>query len=1296
LRAPLSILLIALALTAVGTPPKATFTENKGQWPAQVLYRAHIPGGVMFVERSAFTYVLFSESPLAHHGHAHQPEHVDEGKAHAYRVNFEGGHASSSAGALKQKHYENYFIDNDPAQWGTGCGVFGVVTLHDVWPGIDLRISGADGIKYDFILAPGADPGLVRMRYEGQDGIELRDGSLIVKTSVGDVVEGAPISFREDPIPLPSYDPLFHRVQVSSSYLLSEDLVRFVLEPSQDRTLIIDPTLTFASFTGSTADNFGCTATYDNDGHLYGGGIVFNAGYPVTVGVLQNFWAGGTIDVGISKWSPDGTSLVWSTYLGGSTGAESPHSLVVNEQDELYVMGTTGSSNFPTTPGAFDGTFGAGGGAVSWTNIFGGYGYQHLNGCDVFVAHFNVGATSLIGSTFMGGVNQDGLNNSTTLTHNYGDHIRGEIALDPGGNPVVATSTYSAGLPTTPGAPQPLHAGAQDGFVFRMDPALTVLQWATYIGGAGDDSAYGVQFDSGGNLFVTGGTTTAGLAMPGVSADNSYNGGGDGYIMRYSGITGGLLSGTYLGTSAYDQSYFVQVDTDDAVYVTGQTHGNYPVTPGKYSNPGSSQFIHKFNNALSASQWSTVIGNGVNTQDMSPTAFLVSDCGQVYFSGWAGNTNANAGNNNSTTSGSAITPDAFQSITDGSDNYLLMLNPDAVSLSYATFFGGPNSDEHVDGGTSRFDKDGTVYQAVCAGCLGQDDFPTTPGAWSITNNSPNCSLGVFKFELAASLASIGIDGPNVICFPSTVQFTNSSTGGDTYLWDFGDGGTSTEFEPAHLYTEEGVFTVSMLMTDSYGCTIADTADIQVIAIPTPAPTIDPVVPICPGANTQLFASGGLSWAWFPAIGVSDTTIADPVVTPPEPMTYSVIIENDCGSDTASVQIDWIDPVGSAGQDTSTCLGSGVALDGSGGGTYMWEPATTLNDATLANPIASPTDSTYYSVIITTPDGCTVLDTVLVTVYIDPPTPALFDTTICEGASVQLVAGDAAWFSWRPATGISDLNVQDPVVTPPVPALYIADLFNPCGTTVDSAFVDLYYVNASAWPDTLVCPGQPVYLQAAGGDTYAWTPSAGLSHPDSSYSTAIATTSTLYSVTVTDINGCSDVASVQVDLLPLPAVQAGRDVTIDFGEVVQLTATGGGTLTWSPSTWLNDSTSASPISRPEESITYTVTVTDATGCKNSDALVIILNGTLFVPNSFTPDGDGFNDFFGALGKDLREVELLVFNRWGELIWSTSQLDGRWDGTYQGVDSPIDTYVWKVKATEISGRERQAVGHVNLLR
>lgn len=1302
MRTGFFILFLGLAATVRGGAPKAQFTENKGQWPTQVLYRAHIPGGVMFVERSAFTYVLFSDSPLAHHGHGHQPEHAGEGKAHAYRVNFVGGHAVGSLGALQQGHYENYFLGNDPRRWGSGCGVFGEVTLKDVWPGIDLRISGKEGIKYDFIVAPGVDPGVIRMHYEGQDGLSLKDGRLHVRTSVGTITEEAPVAFSRA-ITTAVCEGGFLRAQhqddpVECVYVLGGDELRFHVDAPGQHTLIIDPVLTFASYTGSTADNFGCTATYDNDGHLYGGSIVFNAGYPLTLGVLQNFWAGGTIDAGITKWTPDGTALVWSTYLGGGAGADAPHSLVVNEQDELYVMGTTGSADFPTTPGAFDGAFGAGGGAVSWTNISGGYGYQHLSGCDVFVAHFNVGATALIGSTYMGGANQDGLNNSTTLTHNYGDHIRGEIALDPNGDPVVATSTYSADLPTTPGAPQPLYAGAQDGFVFRMNPALTVLQWATYIGGAGDDSAYGVQFDSGGNLFVTGGTTTTGLPMPGVPADNSYNGGGDGYIMRYSGITGGLLSGTYLGTSAYDQSYFVQLDTDDAVYVTGQTHGSYPVSPGKYSNPGSSQFIHKFNNTLSSSQWSTVIGNGVNTQDMSPTAFLVSDCGQIYFSGWAGNTNANAGNINSTTNGSALTPDAFQSTTDGSDNYLLMLNPDAVSLSYATFFGGPSSAEHVDGGTSRFDKNGTVYQAVCAGCGlgGQDDFPTTPGAWSNTNNSFNCSLGVFKFELAASLASIGIDGPNVICFPSTVQFTNSSSGGDTYLWDFGDTGTSTEFEPAHLYTTEGVYTVSMIMTDSYGCSISDTADIQVISIPTPVATIAPVPPICPGASVQLFASDGISHAWFPPLGLNDTTIADPTATPPQPMTYWVIIESECGFDTTSVAIDWVDPVGSAGPDTSTCLGSGVALAGSGGGAYSWSPVATLSDPAIANPIASPADSTVYSVIITTPEGCIVHDTVWVTVYYDPPEASLVDTVICAGTSLQLHAPDALNYAWQAANGITELDVQDPTVTPTLPTTYTVLISNACGSITDDVFVDLIFVTAFAWPDTTVCPGQPVSLFALGGISYAWSPVQGLSHPDSSVTTAMASANTTYAVLVTDINGCQNTAEVLIELFPYPTVNAGRDVLVDWHDEVQLNATGDGILTWAPPEGLDRIDGPSPIASPEESTTYTVTVTDVHGCMATDQVMVILNGSLYVPNSFTPDGDGYNDGFGAWGKDIQEIELLVFNRWGELIWSTTKLNDRWDGTYKGVASPIDTYVWKVDATEVSGRKRNAIGHVTLVR
>ena len=1283
---------------ALAATPKVTFTQNKGQWPAQVLYRAHIPGGALFVERSALTYVFFSDNPLGHHGHAHAAGPISQGKAHAYRVTFEGAQHGTGEGRSTQNHYENYFLGNEPAKWGTGCAVYGEVWVKGLYPGVDLRLDGRNGLKYDLVVAPGTDPGMIRMRYEGQDGLLLKDGALHVKLSTGDVVEEAPVSFVER-------DGITR--EVASAYALNGNTLEFhfcgrpgvrsgaFCLQSGDR-ITIDPVLTFASYSGSTADNFGCTATYDASGHLYGGGIVFDAGYPTTLGVLQDVWAGGTVDVGITKWSPDGTSLVWSTYLGGFQGAESPHSLVVNDQDELFVMGTTGSLDFPVTPGAFDATFAPGGGPVNWLNIGGGYGFSHTNGCDIYVAHFNASATALIGSTHIGGGGQDGLNNSASLTHNYGDHFRGEIALDPAGNPVVATSTFSAGLPVTPNAPQPAYQAAQDGYVFRMNPALTTMLWATYIGSPEEDSAYGVQFDSAGNVYVTGGTTSFSMPMPGTPADATPNGGADGYVMKYS-PAGALLAGTYVGTNVYDQCYLVQVDVNDDVYVVGQTHGTYPVTPGKYNNPNSSQFIHKFTNDLSASVWSTVIGNSNTLQDMSPTAFLVSDCGQIYFTGWAGTTNENVGNISSTCFGNVTTPDAFQGTTTGSDFYLMVLEPDATALNYATFFGGSGSSEHVDGGTSRFDKNGTVYHAVCAGCGSQDDFPTTPGAWSNTNNSFNCNLGVFKFNLAESQAIIGINGPSSICEGATAQFTNSSQGGTNYQWSFGDGSApSNASAPAHVYTDEGEYTVTMILTDSTACVSADTATLVITVLPPPTAVVDPVPDRCPGASAQLQASGGTSYAWSPALGLNATNIANPIATPSTETTYVVVVSDACGSDTDSVTVGFFDLAAEAGPDTSVCAGNSVGLEASGGVAYAWSPAGSLDDGALADPLATPDTTLTYYVTITTAEGCNVVDSVHVLVFADEPEAVLQDTAICAGTSVQLVADEADSYNWRPANGLIDTTVRDPIVTPTEPTLYIVDIVNACGPLTDSAFVDLIFVEPTAGPDTLVCPGVPVQLYATGGLHYAWSPSIGLDNDTLADPLAIATSNTLYIVTVSDANGCSAIDSAYIQLRPWPTVQAGPDVVIDYGDRVQLTATGGGTLEWSPSLWLDDTTSASPIARPEESITYTVTVTDVDGCKNTDALVIIINGSLYVPNTFTPNGDGYNDGFGALGKDLATVELMVFNRWGELIWSTTDLNGRWDGTYQGVESPIDTYVWKVKAVELSGRSREAVGHVNLVR
>jgi gliding motility-associated-like protein len=1285
MRALFFLLLLCFAGKVWAHGAKITFTENRGQWPAQVLYRANVPGGAVFVERAALTYVQYSGLDLHAHG---QAATVNTPKGHAYRVHFADGRAIGHRGDLRQAHYENYYLGNDPAQWGTGCAVFGELLLQDVWPGIDLRIDGRHGFKYDLIVAPGADATRAKFRYEGQDHLHIKGRELHVELSTGLVVEEAPVVFS-----LAEADA---QHPVAAHYALLDNELHFELPEGYDRssTLVIDPILTFASFSGSTADNFGFTATYDDAGHTYGGGIAFGAGYPASVGAFDPTFNGGGIDVGVSKWTPTGNALVWSTYIGGN-GSEAPHSLVVNENEELFIMGSTGSSNFPVTPGAFMGTFQAGPN-IGLQSMYGntvGSGYS--NGSDVFVTRLNAGGTALIGSTYVGGSGTDGVNTSV-LAYNYGDAFRGEVALDANGDPVVCTSTNSNNMPTTPGAPQTGSAGGgMDAFVFRLSADLTSMLWGSYHGGSGAESGHGVQFSTTGDVYITGGTNGTNLPVSGTPLQNTNSGGVDGFIARYSPDGTALLSSTYLGTSAYDQCFFVQLDSQDDVYVVGQTRGNYPVTPGVYVNPGSTQFIHKLSTDLSTTLWSTRIGSGNPTQDMSPAAFLVSDCGQIYFSGWAGDTNNGGAPTNSSTTGCPTTPDAFQSNTDGSDFYLMVLEPDAAGLSYATFFGG-SADEHVDGGTSRFDKNGKVYQAVCAGCNGS--FPTTPGSHATSNGNSNCNLGVFKFDLNIPMASIGIDGPSVICFPDDVQFVNNSVGGDTYAWSFGDGGTSSEFEPVHTYTEEGVFTVTMVMTDQFGCTQADTSAIQITSVQAPEASIAPIPTICAGGSIQLEASDGISWQWSPPLGLSSTTAQSPIASPDTNTTYTVIVTSDCGVDTAFVDVIIAEPSGTVQPDAEVCLGSSTTLGATGGVEYSWTPAATLSDPTSATPVATPLDTTTYVVLITTSDGCEISDSVTVNVVLSPPTPFLTDTTICVGTSAQLVGPEAVSYAWQPTAGITTLDLRDPIVTPTVSTWYVVVAFNICGAILDSSFVTVQVANAQAWPDTLICPGNPVQLFASGGVEYAWSPPDGLDDPARVDPIALTLDSITYTVLVTDALGCTATATVSIGLLPPPTVYAGLDRIIDPWDQTPLIAVPSepGTVVWTPPIGLECDTCANTWAHPQQSTIYTVTFTADNGCTATDEVYVILNGSLFVPNTFTPNGDGVNEEFGIWGTELAEMQLMVFNRWGELIFESEDINIRWDGTYKGVQSPVDTYVWKVQARELSGYRRAAIGHVNLVR
>ncbi|WKZ67763.1 MAG: gliding motility-associated C-terminal domain-containing protein [Flavobacteriales bacterium] len=986
------------------------FHENKGQWPQQALYRAMTPGGAVFIEPSAFTYVLRSGG-MQHARPKDEP--FEPYREHAFKAHFVGGAALAHRAEERQPHYANYFIGDDPSKWAGGVGIYGGVRLEEVYPGIDLHVHGERGLKYDWVVAPGADPGRIGLRYEGHEGLEVRDGMAYIATTAGTVIEQRPVAWSESD---------GRRIPVSCAFIQEGDQVRYAFPDGYDPslTLVIDPVVTFSSYVGSFADNFGFTATYDDDGHLYGAGIVFGMGYPVTTGVQQASFQGGTIDIGVSKFTPSGDALVWSTYLGGSLN-EAPHSLVVNSLDELYVLGTTGSANFPATAGAHDATFNGG----SFISLNASYGFSHDNGVDVVVAHLSADATALIGSTYVGGAGNDGVNSSFNLAYNYGDPFRGEIALDAQERPVVATCTGSTNMPVTAGAPQQAFGGgALDGFVFRLDAGLTALDWATYLGGAIDDAAYGVQFNSAGEVYVTGGTSSANLVFPGPAFDPSANGGVDGFIARYAAEGTVLLSGTYLGTSAYDQCYFVQIDAAGLVYVVGQTSGAYPVSPGVYANPSGSQFIHKLSADLSASQWSTRIGS-TGTEDISPSAFLVSDCGQIYFSGWGGTTNNVATPNFSTTIGLPVTADAYQPTTDGSDFYLMVLNADASSLAYATFFGGTAA-EHVDGGTSRFDKDGIVYQAVCAGCgFGATTFPTTPGAWSSTDNGMNCNLGVFKIDFEQNV-QVNIEASissALLCLEDPIVLTAVGTA-DEWLWDLGDGSpASTEATLAHLYAAPGTYTIMLVGTATGLCVAIDTAYAEITVVP-PA-DLQPAFSAVPTGDCDAFSaeffnsSTGSSiylWDFGDGSGSAQTNPVHPYAGPGDYTVTLGIVDATCADTAYASQVITIGLPG-IGLDLESplglCDGGSVLLNaGSGYDSYAWS----TGDASMMITVDEPGS---YVVVVT--DGfCTGADTVVVA---EPVTyEPLLDRTICPGQDATLtppfVPQSIAWSTGSQAASIA--------------------------------------------------------------------------------------------------------------------------------------------------------------------------------------------------------------------------------------------------------------------------------------
>ncbi|MBO4740853.1 MAG: PKD domain-containing protein, partial [Bacteroidales bacterium] len=542
----------------------------------------------------------------------------------------------------------------------------------------------------------------------------------------------------------------------------------------------------------------------------------------------------GNADIGVIKLDPNGSQRVYATYIGG-TYADMPHSLYVNEFDELVILGTTGSSNFPTTPNAFSRVFSGG----TSTTYLGSGVINFPQGSDIFVCRLNASGTRLGASTFIGGTANDGLNykqsfssnnnivmlGNDSLYYNYGDGARGELITDDLNNVYVASCTFSNNFPTTAGVFQPTSGGQQEGVVFKLDYNLSNLLWSSYIGGSNDDAAYSIDTDDEYNILVCGGTISTDFPYTSNAYDTAYNGGtADAFITKISSDGSRIMGSTFFGSPAYDQAYFVRTGKQNHVFVFGQTKasGSTLIHNATYNVPNSGQFLARFGENLDTLIWSTVFGTGSGVPNISPTAFAADVCNRVYAAGWGRifcgyylNGQIQPWNTNGTW-GMQVSPGAIQASTDGQDFYVICLTETASAMDYATFFGEAHNNnnqntghDHVDGGTSRFDKMATLYQSVCASCGGCQGFPTTPNALSASNNSSNCNNGIFRLNVHNDFPVADFIRPSVGCAPDTVQFINTGFG-TSYRWFFGDGTWSNDTNPVHIYTQPGVYYVKLV------------------------------------------------------------------------------------------------------------------------------------------------------------------------------------------------------------------------------------------------------------------------------------------------------------------------------------------------------------------------------------------------------------------------------------------------------------------------------------------------------
>ncbi len=1329
-----------------------TFVKNNGQWENVVQYRASLGGlNSIFLEKGGFTYLFHNEEDsekLFDHSKKDRKA-IQPVRAHAYHVAFLNANPATFKPSQPRTEYYNYFLGNDPSKWASHVPLFDQVRYQDLYPGVHLDAYDVDGyFKYDFVVEPGASTDKIALGYEGADRLQIKKGDLVIHTSVDKIIEHEPYAYQE-------IDG--KRVTVKCNYQLDGNTVTFQFPDgyNQRYELVIDPTVVAATLSGTmNNENFGHSATYDFSGNIYVGAQSFGSGYPTNFGSFQQNFGGGDADIAVSKYNTVGSQLIYSSYIGGN-GKDLPHSLITDFDGQLYIYGTSDSENYPTTPNAVQ------------TNKGGRI--------DIVVSILNADGSSLVGSTYVGGSQDDGFNHCE-INASYGDDYRGEIMLDRQRNVYIASHSSSSNFPTTPGAfdrtfnnigtnsstPSP----AQDGVVFKLNNDLSNFYWSTYLGENGADTAMGLRVDESNTVYVTGTAAGANFPMPNNGFQSNYQGGdSDGYVVRISEDGSSILNGTFWGTGEDDNSYFMDVDLEGDVHIYGISTGAMPITPGVFfSVAGSRQFISSFSSDLSDLVYSTVIGRGPNSSSFSgpftdfdfvPVAFMVDKCDNIYFSGYDATQNL------------PLTNDAISSL--GGTFYLGVLDPDATALSFATYYGAAN---HVDGGTSRFDKSGVVYQGVCS-CT-NFIMETNNNAWA-EDQAERCDIGVFKidFDVPTVTAFAAVEPASSGCAPFAVDFDYTGKNGTVFEWDFGNGMTSTSENPNTVFEEAGTYEVRFVASNTGTCNDQDTFYMQINVLDNTSSLVDTVV--C-GANDGVFVNAtttNASYQWND--GVIDATRT---ITENGTFWVDVSIPGCTRRDSFIVRFE-PELEFSLGPDFSFCDVLDAPFDVSTNDivSYLWEDGST-------NPVRQINNVGRYDILVENTAGCTARDTVDIDFGNTPLTDLGGPDTLCLGDILDITApnltGLPVNYSWSTGENTSQISVGQTgeyIVTLDNNGCKFSDTLSVHYTEFELNFAqtDVSCFELCDGEATAVFSGEappfnlmwdtgsndPTRIQLCDGNyTLTVTDQRGciyesllvITEPEMleiatevvdvtcagdqngiiqvseilggtgpfevSFGNDAFQSNTvlndlnggIYEVVVRDNNGCEQGETVSVYEPPLITVDAGPDQRIRLGEGTELNGQifplTNQVYNWLPADSLECNSCLDSAVDPTQTTPYILSVTDTvSGCIIEDQVIISVDKdrNIYIPNAFSPDGNGTNDIFQVYaGVGVREILLLrVYDRWGELVYegkNISPFDNKsgWDGTFRGQAMNPAVFVYYAEVMFVDNEQKEYAGDVTLLK